>query len=280
VSDIFLSYAKEDRGRARILAEAIERAGRSVFWDRKVPAGLTWRRFIGEELRGARCVVVAWTAASVESEWVQEEAEAAKKSGILIPVFLEEVEAPFGFASVHGPDLSAWDGSLEAPDFRQLLADLDRLLGPAGKPASGVSTVRAPVAEERSEPLVAAERPVPEKALASAEGSGPSAGRSARAGLLSGAAGAIFGALLGGASGDGGAVGAYALAWGLAAGITGMLSAGRRVLRYGIIALVLVTVAAMASVGPMTRAFGLLCPIALALGTMIGRGLRSGSRRG
>jgi len=129
VSDIFISYANEDRERARVLAEALAELGWSVFWDRTIPAGLTWREFIGEELAAARSVLVAWSEASIKSQWVLEEAEQAKKRRILIPVFIQPVEAPFGFGSLQAADLSSWNGSVDAPAFQRLAGDMGRILG-------------------------------------------------------------------------------------------------------------------------------------------------------
>ena len=40
--DVFLSYAREDRERARVLAHALESDGWSVWWDRKMVAGETF----------------------------------------------------------------------------------------------------------------------------------------------------------------------------------------------------------------------------------------------
>jgi hypothetical protein len=37
MSDIFLSYKSEDRPRAKVIAEALERHGYSVWLDRKTP---------------------------------------------------------------------------------------------------------------------------------------------------------------------------------------------------------------------------------------------------
>ena len=73
MSDIFLAYASEDRERVRPLVAALESTGWSVFWDRTIPAGLTWRDFITEQMRDARCFVVAWTTESVKSQYVLEE---------------------------------------------------------------------------------------------------------------------------------------------------------------------------------------------------------------
>jgi microcystin-dependent protein len=129
MADIFISYAKEDRERAGVLAEALAGLGWSVFWDRTIPAGLTWREFIGKELEEARSVVVAWSAASVKSQWVLEEAEQAKKKRILVPVLIQPVEAPFGFGSLQAADLSTWDGRADASAFQKLAEDMGRILG-------------------------------------------------------------------------------------------------------------------------------------------------------
>jgi hypothetical protein len=37
VGDIFISYAKEEKERAAVLAEALEDFGWSVWWDRVIP---------------------------------------------------------------------------------------------------------------------------------------------------------------------------------------------------------------------------------------------------
>ena len=72
---------------------------------------------------------MAWTEASVASEWVIEEAEVGKKKNILIPLFLESVEPPLGFGAFQALDLSGWDGKIESQVFEQLVQDMERVLG-------------------------------------------------------------------------------------------------------------------------------------------------------
>ena len=84
MSDIFVSYASADRNRIRPLVRALETSGRSVFWDRTIPTGKTWRQVLDAELRQCRSVLVVWTENSVASEWVHfvvGRARSAKKSG-------------------------------------------------------------------------------------------------------------------------------------------------------------------------------------------------------
>lgn len=131
MSDIFLSYAKEDRDRVEILATALESTGWSVFWDRTIPPGMTWHDYIGRELNDARSVVVAWSNTSVKSNWVLEEAGEAQARGVLIPVFLDAVASPLGFRRFQALNLSNWDGKVTAPAMEQLIHGIERLLGTA-----------------------------------------------------------------------------------------------------------------------------------------------------
>ena len=62
--DILISYAKEDRLTARLLAAKLREGGHEVFWDRRIKAGAESNEEIQAALRNARCVLVLWSAAS------------------------------------------------------------------------------------------------------------------------------------------------------------------------------------------------------------------------
>ena len=128
VADLFISYAHEDEARVERLARALEEMGVSVFWDRQIPAGQTWRSHIGQALSAARCVVVVWSPASIASNWVSEEADEAKRRGILVPVLLDLVEPPIGFRSIQAADLSDWEPGRISPRFDKLLVDIRAIL--------------------------------------------------------------------------------------------------------------------------------------------------------
>lgn len=68
MSDIFISYAHEDRERAKNMAAALEARGWSVWWDRKIITGQTYDQVIENELDAAKAVVVLWSQHSVGSE--------------------------------------------------------------------------------------------------------------------------------------------------------------------------------------------------------------------
>src|SRR3954453_11460846 len=105
---IFFRYAREDQAQVPSLVAALEARGWSVFWDRRIPAGKTWRSHIGRALNEARCVVVAWSEHSIRSEWVIEEADDGRERGILVPALIDPVRSPQGFRGIQAADLSGW----------------------------------------------------------------------------------------------------------------------------------------------------------------------------
>ena len=100
MSDIFLSYATGDRPRTRLLVEALESQGWSVWWDRTIAPGRTFDSVIEKSLAEARCVVVLWSKASVSSDWVKTEAAEAARRRVLVPVLIDEVTVPLEFRRV------------------------------------------------------------------------------------------------------------------------------------------------------------------------------------
>ena len=64
---VFISYSSTDRERAKRLAEAVEAAGYSVWWDRQIAPG-EFDEAIEAALNQSACVVVIWSSASVKSE--------------------------------------------------------------------------------------------------------------------------------------------------------------------------------------------------------------------
>jgi hypothetical protein len=128
MTDLFISYAREDEPRVRPLASALEQKGWSVFWDHRIPAGQTWRSYIGRNLDEARCVIAVWSQHSVNSRWVTEEADEGQKRGVLVPILFDSIEPPMGFRSVQAADLTDWQPPQPSQQFEQLIADIKALL--------------------------------------------------------------------------------------------------------------------------------------------------------
>ena len=129
MTDIFISYAREDEKRVREIVRALEEKSWSIFWDRRIPAGKTWQSYIGQALSDARCVIAAWSHHAITSEWVIEEANDAKERGVLVPVLLESVKPPLGFRGLQAADLTEWKPGYSSAHFDQLIQDIAGVLG-------------------------------------------------------------------------------------------------------------------------------------------------------
>ena len=151
MADIFLSYNEKDREQARRVATLLTKSGWSVWWDRRIPAGETWRSVLEEALEGMRCMIVLWTAHSIESEWVFEEASEGRRQDKLIPIMLEDVRPPPGFREIQAANLTGWDGTATFEGWRLLLVDLEHLLGapPAASHKAAVNPAPSNVVADR-----------------------------------------------------------------------------------------------------------------------------------
>jgi hypothetical protein len=125
--------------------------GLSVWWDRKIPLGKSFDEVIEKALSESKCAIVLWSAMSVASEWVRNEASEAKRRGILVPVFLETLDAPLAFRLLNGADLHDWQAGTPHSEFDQLVERVEELLG---KPQSSAPTesVRKSRSQAREQP--------------------------------------------------------------------------------------------------------------------------------
>ena len=129
MADVFISYANEDRAIAEKIAAGLSGAGFSVWWDRHLLAGVRFQTEIKRQIEAARAVVVLWSAASEEADWVHDEATLARDENKLIPALIDAVRPPLGFRQVQSLDLRGWQGDPTDSAFAGLLAALRRLLG-------------------------------------------------------------------------------------------------------------------------------------------------------
>jgi len=133
MADIFISYASEDRERAKTLAQALEGEGWSVWWDRLIPFGKPFDEVIQENLHAARCVIVLWTHDSVASKWVRSEAAAAEERHTLVPVILDEdVQLPLAFKLLQCANLHDWEPGSDSAEYDKLLAQVRTLVEATG----------------------------------------------------------------------------------------------------------------------------------------------------
>ena len=155
LADLFISYARTDRGLIEKLAQQLEASDYSVWWDRHIVGGDDFSARIEQELAAAGAVVVAWSAAGSASRWVKDEAAFAAEHGKLVAISLDGSIPPMGFRQYHAIDLSADPENFGGSAFEALEQAIATRLGTsetvtasdtpvvsyAAGPASGNETV-------------------------------------------------------------------------------------------------------------------------------------------
>ena len=126
---LFISYSHEDKPVAKQVAEALINRGYEVFWDAKIPTGMTFDTYIYQELQGSKAVIVLWSKESIHSDYVKEEAEYAKKNSVLVPLNIDGTDPPFGFARIHCTDIAGWHGSMQDSRWQSVVDSIEAILG-------------------------------------------------------------------------------------------------------------------------------------------------------
>jgi serine/threonine-protein kinase len=131
MADVFVSYKAEDRRRVRLLVDALQDDGFSVWWDEQICGGSAWRHTIEAELNAAKCAVVVWSkrAAGAEGTFVQDEASRAQERHVYVPVKIDKVHLPLGFGETQAFPLTGWHGDRSDPHYRAVLAAVRTMAG-------------------------------------------------------------------------------------------------------------------------------------------------------
>jgi hypothetical protein len=130
MADVFLSYSRDDEPKARQLAETLTARRLDMWVDCDIPPGHDFSEVIQHQLDHATCVVVLWSRASIASEYVRDEATAAKERGALVPVLIDDVRPPLGFRQRQVVNLAGWSGDVGDPNYRSLMDAIARLVRP------------------------------------------------------------------------------------------------------------------------------------------------------
>ena len=125
MSDIFVSYAHQDREWVARFAESLRQAGGfDIWWDHNILPGEQFDDAIQSAMDQTRCVVVVWSKTSIGSRWVRTEAREAARRNILVPVMNEIVMPPLEFRSFETADMSDWQGDAAHDHFNELVGAL------------------------------------------------------------------------------------------------------------------------------------------------------------
>ena len=123
LADVFISYSSADRARALDLEAKITATGRSVWIDQRgLNGGEPYYAEIGDAIAAAKAVVVLWSQASVQSEWVYAEAQRGKRQRKLVAARIEPdgegLEMPLPFDALHSVRLERIDDLLRSIENR------------------------------------------------------------------------------------------------------------------------------------------------------------------
>lgn len=151
LTDVFVSYSRQDRDRIAPLVRALEARGLEVWWDSRIAGGTEYTREIEAQLEAAGAVLVVWSRHSIESLWVADEAGAGLERGKLVPISIDPVPPRIGFRQLQTLEFGAWN---QDPSDTCVTSLLEALA------AAGVRS-RAPLAPEAKRPP---DSPVPSPA--------------------------------------------------------------------------------------------------------------------
>lgn len=111
MTQIFISYANEDKAFARRLARAFDNEDWSVWWDKQIPPGMDYAQVIEKAVHEAACIVVLWSQSSITSRWVHTEAAVGADRHVIATVIIDGTpgeQVPFEFRRLQAVDLADW----------------------------------------------------------------------------------------------------------------------------------------------------------------------------
>jgi len=132
MTDVFISYKREERARCEGIYRRLTALGLDVWFDAELTTGKSFDTEIEQVVSSAKSVVVLWSPASIQSEWCREEALVGKKRGVLVAIMINACEPPFGFGSTHFETLASDDFEYDHVPWLKVLRRIGDLAGRPG----------------------------------------------------------------------------------------------------------------------------------------------------
>jgi hypothetical protein len=127
MSGVFLSYSRTDRELAEQVVRALRSIGVDVWWDQDMP-GVPWQQELERQVVELSVLVVIWTSASVNSEYVRDEARLALNHHKLVNVMRGVPAPPFPFDRINGLPIDDWNGRDSHGGWQRLVATIEEYL--------------------------------------------------------------------------------------------------------------------------------------------------------
>ncbi len=144
---VFVSYSREDLRAVKPIVAAIEAAGYTVWWDGTLSPGERFAISTDTALEHARAVVVLWSAKSIGSHWVHDEATRGRDRGCLVPLSIDGSKPPLGFRQFQTYKVNPRHAARDPGVLAMLQAVAMLHDGPAQKP---ITVLRSPTATRRA----------------------------------------------------------------------------------------------------------------------------------
>ncbi|MGD9830691.1 MAG: TIR domain-containing protein [Hyphomicrobiaceae bacterium] len=118
--DVFISYASPDRDLANSLSQGLRTRGYATWWAISLKPGEKFHEVIDQKVGDSKAVVVIWSPASRESDWVYAEADHGRRDGKLVNTHVEGLDPyrqiPKPFGTRHSTLVTDTDGIVAALD--------------------------------------------------------------------------------------------------------------------------------------------------------------------
>ncbi len=155
MAHVFISYKRDEREAIERIASRLKALGLSVWFDASLSAGETFNAEIDREAREAKVVLVCWSPAARQSEWVNAEAMIGFEQKKLAACYVagpDGFSAPTPFNANHAEDLRAWLAAPTEthPGWKSVLRRVGKLCGRSDIESWGALDAHANAAELRA----------------------------------------------------------------------------------------------------------------------------------
>lgn len=120
MTDVFVSYARNDRKSVSTIVEELKTSGYQVWWDSRLQPYQDFGVEIETALKNANCAIVAWSTTARNSLWVRAEATFALEAEKLVQLSIDGSKPPLPFTMIHLLDFADWNGKTNDPIWCRL----------------------------------------------------------------------------------------------------------------------------------------------------------------
>lgn len=133
--DVFISYARADAARSRIVHDKLAALGLRVFFDTEgIDTGEEFPVIIDGAVKGARCVLGLWSRRAFAGRWVRIESRIGLDQKKLVAATLDAMrpdELPAEFYNVNIESLADFKGEDDHEGWRRILRAIGKRIGRA-----------------------------------------------------------------------------------------------------------------------------------------------------